>query len=212
MANFASLQDSFNAPTFNSTLWTKSDSADTTQVNQRNGQMEVAHTAAVQYNALSSIGTYDLTSSAAFVRVVDAGNQALTSHEVILFIALDASNKTWISINSGSVAAWKKIAGTNTFIASGPSFLTGKGMWLRIRESAGTIYYDTSTDSRIWTNFASLINPFVVTALVASVQSGCYNAEASPSYAYFDNFNLGIGISKLGYGIRPKMFTPGRAL
>src|SRR4029079_7702764 len=69
--------------------------------------------------------------------------------------------------------------------------------WLRLRESGGTIYADTSPDGMTWTNRLSVADPFPVTAVHAFVGSDTWSAQATGSLAKFDNFNTGGGVAPL---------------
>jgi hypothetical protein len=62
--------------------------------------------------------------------------------------------------------------------------------YLRIRESGGTIFYDSSTNGTSWTNRASIVGlPFAVTALYVDFGATCGNV-ASPGSLRLDDVNL----------------------
>ncbi len=189
-STFPTIFDTFNdniiAP-----IWSSSSSADATQVIEQNQRLEITHTAASQYNTLIQVTTFNLTGTYAAVRITDAGNQALTSHQTLMGVHLDATHKFWFDTNNGNISAWYVNGGANTQVGSNLAYNSTNHAYRRIRESGGTTFWDYSADGVSWTNLASVANPFAVTAVLTYLQSGCYNSEASPSLGYFDNFSIG---------------------
>lgn len=186
----ATLVDNFSSPGSipSTTLW------DTFgNVSQSNGILSATtNTAAGSHGVISHIGTYDLTGSSMQVRLIDAGNQALTSLEVFPVLAqLNASNQLFWYVNQGTIAAYKRIAGVNTQIASA-TYVSSTFQYLRIRESSGTIYWDYSSDGVTWTNLTSLAAPFVITSLFQEIDIGNFNVEASATTCLFDDYNVTI--------------------
>jgi hypothetical protein len=190
VALLETLTDNFDDNTISASWDAASGSGDSARVKEQNNRLEITHTAAAQYNELTSASTYDLTGSYALVQVTDAGNQSLASHEVILYVKIDGNNKIWISISGGLIAAFKNVGGVGSQIGSSLTYDSAVHAWLRIREFGGSCYLDTSADGYSWTNRWSLSNPFAMTSLKAAMQTGCYAPEASESHAYFDNFNI----------------------
>lgn len=117
MAATSTLLEDWQWGTLDSTKWTTSDSADASQVtvdtttSSTDFRLKISHAATSSYNSQRAVSGYDLTGSNFYVNVVDAGNQSLTSHEVILGFAIDANNSSWITISSNNVSAYKRVAG-----------------------------------------------------------------------------------------------------
>jgi len=61
--------------------------------------------------------------------------------------------------------------------------------YLRIRESGGTIFFDSSTNGTTWTNRASVANPFAVTSLAVWLGALC-GTVASPGTFKIEDVNL----------------------
>lgn len=60
--------------------------------------------------------------------------------------------------------------------------------YLRIRESGGNIFWDSSSDRSSWTNRAVLANPFAITSLYVQFAAACGNV-ASPGSLKLDDVN-----------------------
>lgn len=179
--------DNFNAGIGAS--WVKV--GNTANVNASSGAVRIDHPTTSEYNNLETVAAYDLTGNAAFVQIVDYGNMSLASHDVIFELSFlsDYTNHLRWHAEGTTLEAHHKVNNVDTKIGVTLTLDTAVHKWLRIRESAGSIYWDTSVDGSTWTNRYSELNPITVTALKAILQCGNWQTEASASYAIFDNFN-----------------------
>lgn len=132
-------------------------------------------------------GTYDLTGDA-FVWNIGTMVSTSVAAVVTLDVYVDANNiLRWQQV-SGTITARSVIGGTDTQRSTATwSGTTYK--YLRIRESAGTVYWDSSSNGTSWTNRASLGTPFAVTALTVQFSASCENV-ASPGSLRLDDVNL----------------------
>lgn len=199
MALTASIRDNFNDNTRNTSIWNQFGS-----VSETGGKLVVTSTiSSAVYGGYTSVNTYDLTGSYAYARVVDAGNQSLTSWQATpILLALDASNNLSWYVNAGNIHAQNQVAGVYTDIKGDVAYDSAVHKYFRIRESSGTIYWDYSTNGKAWTNYTSTANPFAITALEVDIIAGTYSPELSQTSATFDNFNLVPGgkLTLLGVG------------
>jgi hypothetical protein len=63
--------------------------------------------------------------------------------------------------------------------------------WWRIRESGGTLLWETAPDGKTWTIQQQLSTlPFAIDVLDVEIGSETYKPEANPGAAHFDNCNL----------------------
>jgi hypothetical protein len=63
--------------------------------------------------------------------------------------------------------------------------------WWRIRETAGTLSWDTSPDGKTWTAQAQIAPaPFPIDALDLFLEGNGWAAQANPGISSFDNLNL----------------------
>lgn len=185
MALVETLVDNFNDNSINTGLWNSFG----TNLAESSQTLRYTSLTSSEYGGVNSDVTYDLTSSYAYIQMADAGNQAIAKWEVYpLYLSLDASNALYILIENGTIHFAKRVAGVNTNLVNA-TYSSTTHAWLRIRESGGTCYWDSSTDGVNWTNRASNANPFAVTALTVEIQAGTWGGEVSTTTAIWDNFN-----------------------
>lgn len=181
MAKTELLTDNFTAA--NSTNWSGYGSNPTVT----SGRLSIVPTGS--YPTLYSAVRYDLTSSFILAQLVQAGNVGNGSVSAILSAEVSAGNSEQILVEGNNLIFRESVSTVNndTSITYNPT----THAWLRIRESAGTIYWDTSPDSITWTNRRSKSTGI---GSVASVQinfiAGFWGTEPTPGTVLFDNFNL----------------------
>lgn len=187
MAGFATFSDPLTAGTQNTTLW----GGNFGTLAWAGGGFLITNPATYTgYGGQASVSAYDLTSAAVWVDVVNVGSQVLVSCESIpLEVNYSSSTmRLFFYINQGTITAYKTVSGTQTLVHSATySAVTHK--WLRIRESGGTTFFDTSPDGKVWTNFTSLADPFTMTALFVSTSLGTYSSEASSTTMKIQNYS-----------------------
>ena len=185
---FETLTDNFNDNTTDTNLWTTFNSPVETS-----GQLQITSGLTSIYRGYTSTAYYSLKDSYVHMQLVDGGNQALTSWEVIPVQAYVDSNNglSWL-LTGGTLLARKRIGGVASTVSS-VAYNATTHAWLRIRESNGTIYYDYSADSAgaptSWINFTTLAVPFSITNMLTEPYAGNYGIELSTTTSKFDNFN-----------------------
>lgn len=183
------LKDDFNAGSIDPFRWNSFGT--TTTITEADGMIEMVTSTTNGYAGLDSARFYDLTGSFVSMQLVNAGNQALVSLEVIPIKVFDVSgnNTLFWYVNQNTLAVYKKVAGVQTQITNTP-YNSGLHKYFRIRESGGTTFFDYSGDGENWTNFTSLANPINVTALTLEPSVGTFNNELSSTTVLMDNFNV----------------------
>lgn len=167
---------------------------------QSNGVLSLTSNTAVSFNGINSKIVYDLTSSSMQVRLIDAGNQALTSLEVYPVLAqLDGNNQLFWYVNQGTIAAYKKVGASNTIITTA-TYVANTFQYLRIREQSGIVYWDYSSDGVTWMNFASTTSPFSIARVTQVVTIDNFNIETSTTTCLFDDYNIPVSADlSVGY-------------
>lgn len=184
MALFQTLTDTFISG-YDATKWTGQYGT----LSYTSGIFNITNPASYTgYGGMQSLTTYDLTSSYSYVNITNVGNTALASLEIYMSLQLNSTNMIQVIVSGGNYLFRKKVAGVNTDNFTGISANTNS--WIRLREVAGTTYFDYSTNGTTWTNAASFLNPFAVTALTVFLSAGTYNAEATATTVSFDNYNI----------------------
>lgn len=183
------LVDNFNFGGVDGFKWSNWGSPQTTA--GENLRLELTSTTGGGYYGIDSYEFYDLTSSYAYCELVDAGDQALESFELYpIHLSTDADNSISIRITENVVAARKKIATSSSTIGDTVVYNATTMKWFRIRESAGTTYWEyAALSAGPWTEIASASNPLTATRLKGGVSIGTWQVEATTSTAVVKNFN-----------------------
>ncbi len=188
----SSLTEDWSSGTISSTKWNDSAGAQAAVVNQ---QLTISSTTTPNDYYVDTHGTnYNFVGSSVSNQLVNAGNQSLGSWEAypvqIKSSYLGAYYLAFF-VNQNTLHARKEINGVNTELKTG-TYTAAQDQFLRIRESGGTTYWDTSPDGTTWTNFTSAATSslFDLTSVYIGQLAGSYNTEASTTTAVFDNFNL----------------------
>ncbi len=189
MANFSSLSDNFSDNSI-ARAWTALvlGSGAVSEASGRATCTLPGSTAGTHQAYYRSAHTYDLTGDAAAINIngmVNTGVAATMTFDVYA----DPSNiYRWRQL-SGTLTARKVVDGVDTQLYS-VAWNATTHKWLRIRESGGTVYFDTSTNGSSWTNRATqtVAGAFGVTAL--TVQFGAQGGNlASPGSLTVEDFN-----------------------
>lgn len=183
----SSLFDNFNDNSFDTDKWVDWSGG---QVSETGGQLVINNLLNdLNYNGIDSVRRYDITNGEAFVELVDAGNQALASLEVYpLQFITDVDNRLLWGIFNGTVAAIKRVGGSNTTVYSA-TYDNAVHRWFKIRENNGTTYWETSADGVSWTTRASEATPLNVNGMYVELAIGTWQNSAATS-ATWDNFNI----------------------
>lgn len=137
--------------------------------------------------------SYDLTASSIVVQLVQATNAGNGGTQLVFNVstsqAANTSNSIGFYLNNGTL--YYMNAGGSFASVGTTTYSSTTHKWLRVRESGGTVYWDTSADGVSWTNRASSASPAItVTTVYVNFVVGYFGTEPSPGSALFDNFNL----------------------
>jgi hypothetical protein len=165
------LSDTFPGTSLNSALW---DSYGTVALAEGIVTLtDVAHTA--QYSGIKSLALYDLTDSQLEARLVSAGTQAASTQASLHVVDSGGSNSLTLLVTGGNLQAQRQVAGSYSTLAS-TAYSAASMAWLRIREAAGTTYFEYTADAKTWTALWSGADPITETALQAVIQHGMRSA------------------------------------
>jgi hypothetical protein len=131
---------------------------------------------------------YDFTGANFFINI---GTMVATGVAATAFfqLYLNAANTfQWIQL-SGTIYARKVIAGISTDLFSA-AWSSSTYKYLRIRESAGSVFWESSSTGTSWTTRYTLVGlPFAITDLFIDFGATCGNV-ASPGSFRLDDVNL----------------------
>lgn len=145
--------------------------------------------AAASYPAVTSVSSYDLTSSYYQVELVSPPQVSNGSTEALIVASVSSSDSLAIGWTNNAIFARRRVGGVNT--DSGyTTYSATNHRFLRIRENSGSIYYETSANGSSWANIiAPIATPFAVTSVKANLIAGNWNAASNPGYATFQKIN-----------------------
>lgn len=198
------LYDAFDGSSLDTTKWTVVAGYDVT-VSESSGALNLSVPASVGdfWGGVISNNTYDLTDSAIYVKMAPGGNFYTTG------IYLQPTNV--ISPSTVGPAICMSVA-NGVFLACSnnnsalPSYNSSTMGWLRIRESWGVVYFDTSPDGTTWTNQSACpdaqagLTDFTSLYVALITRTGPPIAAGSVSYASLNIFS----------GDVPPELAPGR--
>ena len=178
------LADAFPGTSVDATKWTSFGTAVAVSGNILSVSSQPSTTG---FAGIISKARYDLTGSYALVQLVSAGNQYSTT-QAILTAQLDLNNMIQLLVQNGNLVAQYALANTYTVVLSA-AYNSTSHKWLRIRESAGTVYFEYSATGTGWTTFTTLAAPFALTSLQASLQEGQYGGADPAATSQWANVN-----------------------
>ncbi|HZX94189.1 MAG TPA: hypothetical protein VFE90_06705 [Myxococcales bacterium] len=190
----ATLSDTFGGAGIDSTKWAPVQQTLGT-VTESGGFLHQAPNANVAGASLllQSNGTYSLVGSAAFVKAAQmVGNGGIDTNFTLL---TDSSNLVSWYYENGSLHARKVVAGVDTTLATAAYSATTHA-WLRLRESGGTVFWETSPDGTTWSALVSAPTtsvPFVCGGKVVFFTETWGTGSASPGEARYANLNTAAG-------------------
>lgn len=155
MPTFSELVDDFEDGTLNTTLWSGSYG----DPDETGGQVRIPCTTG--YAGLKSASTYTLTGSAIVIRLhAPEPNGATSSAASVLVLSSVGGTDAGFIVDSAQTAVGLYLR--EGYADGGAVFLTYSPTdhaWLRFREDAGSLYWDTSPDGIDWTNQRTAVTP-----------------------------------------------------
>jgi hypothetical protein len=184
----STITDDFSTST-PSPAWKRSYVNSPMTVTQTGGQLMFTLAAnLVVFSAYYSSASYDLTGSSFVVQVPQTANVATTAQTYIALNGQGANDIEMLEEN-GQLTARISVGGTDQNLASA-AYDPTQHAWWRIRESGGTLFWDTSPDGKTWTVLCSDSTPFAIDVLDVVLAAGTWQSQANPGTSNFDNVNL----------------------
>lgn len=182
-----SLVDNFDDNTVDTGLW----------VNNFGTYSETGGRARVScdtgYNAYSSALTYTLAESSVYLRAYPpAAGGATTEAWAQILIKSDVGG-TDLGFELRALTGELVMFSRTGYFDAGAVAITYSAtdhLWLRVRETGGTVYWDTSPDATTWTNRRSLASPAWVSAADLEFQLIAHRSDGTNDFAEFDSLNV----------------------
>jgi len=141
------------------------------------------------YHGMNTITSYDLTDSSVSSEMISAGNQTITSFEAYpMFFIVDQDNAVAFLVTGGIIYFYKRVA-TVPDTTNSVTYDPDVHRWFRLREAAGTLFWETSKDRINWTTGHSEATPLDVTDGDIEIMVGTWQAEANLGTMIIDNIN-----------------------
>lgn len=202
----STLTDNFNDNTTNVANWTVDQFLNSVTtvggtVTETNQRLEIVPP--VSSNRTSgyvSVGTFSLISSEVVAQITLAGGATALAASQNAYIAAGQSNQRYyaVEIAAGNIRLREYIQGVSETNFGVVAYVPATHAWFRLREAAGTVYFDTAPSTASnppvagdWTNRASTAKSASINLVAAklAIQLATQSAEAAPVTVYFDGFN-----------------------
>ncbi|WP_329336063.1 hypothetical protein OG252_13025 [Streptomyces sp. NBC_01352] len=144
------------------------------------------------FAAFTSDNTYTLAGSHAWVQMYPpaAGGAASEAYAQLLITSSTAGTDIIAEVNA--VTGDLTLASRVGYVDAGATILTYDPVahrWVRIRETAGTLLWETSADGLTWTTRRTLASPAWVADADLEIQLITHRDSGVADFAEFDNFN-----------------------
>lgn len=200
MALISTLVDAFNTGSLNGALWTQFTGGSATVSYSALGAQTnfPATTSSSTDGDISSIATYDMTSSSIFAQILGVSGSGATHTDCQFATRIDSSNYLRWVYEAGTIFAQWSLAGSTTTEFS-VAYNAATHKYWKIGESAGTITWSTSADGVTFTSRATTGDPISVSALTVLIAGTCFGADTSPTPFKWNNLNtLGGTVANTG--------------
>lgn len=147
------------------------------------------------YSGFQTNEDYCLAGSAVYVQVVQASGIATTGNSCqnSIKIVSDGTNSIEMIMNHGSFRG--RVTKNNVVtdvLLNGGTYNSVTHQWWRVRESGGTVFFDTAPDGLTWTNLNSQTHGLAVQQIKVALQAGFFGTETAPIPSIYDNLNWQI--------------------
>ena len=207
-APMSDLSDDFSGGSLDATKWATFSFGTGSSASQTGGEIQVSlsNSASKTSAGIWSVNTYDLTGSSAQFEVATLGDAMIAGDKTQIGMLLQVSHAQiesvsaiWTVLSEGTLYLGYYVGDTQT-VATTLSYDTTNHKYLRVRESSGTIYWDTSPDASTWTNQESVADPIAVTDLYVVLYGQQFGSGVASTVAV-DNFNTGVTAASYAPGV-----------
>src|SRR5262245_58008106 len=169
-----SLVDNFRSATLNTAKWDAVNSAGNSGQQEGGRYTFIVQAGATGDATLTSDAAYNLTGSHIHIELIDAGVQEAGLETYPLILTENAANQDdslLVVVSNGLVGIYEFVGGAPNGLAF-PAYNATTMRWWRIREAAGTVYFESAADVRgPWATQASVVPTVNITALFAKIRT-----------------------------------------
>lgn len=187
MPAFGMLRDDFDDASRDVVLWSGSYG----DVVEEAGLARVPCSTA--FSAYQSASVYTLADSQVACRVVPPAAGGATVEALAELLVITSTGGTDGGFSLNAVTGQLSLASRSGYFDGAAVVLTYSPTdhaWLRLREAAGVLYWETSPDGTAWTVGRSSESPAWVADMNLSVIMAGHRNNGTDDYAEFDSFNI----------------------
>ncbi|MEU5624284.1 hypothetical protein [Streptomyces tendae] len=191
--NFSTVVDDFADGIVDPVLWSSTYNLPD-GVTETGGRARVA--CALDYNAYATAAAYTLTGSSLHVQVFPAAAGAAVAEAWTQVLIMSATAGTDLVMEVDAVAGEINMASRTAYYDPAAVRITYDPVahaWFRIREDAGTLYWETAPDGATWTTRRTLATPAWGADGTLALQLISHRDAGDPNFAEFDNVNVPPG-------------------
>ncbi|MFJ6073689.1 hypothetical protein ACIQFU_23080 [Streptomyces sp. NPDC093065] len=185
--NFSTIVDSFTSETVDP-VWSSSYNEGGYEVT--GGRARV--TSSVDYNAFATAAAYTLTGSTLHAQVFPAAAGDAVAEAWTQVLIMSSTAGTDLVMEVDAVAGEINMAARTDYwdaAAVRIPYNPTTHAWFRIREDAGTLYWETAPDCETWTTRRTAATPAWGADLDLALQLISHRDAGDPTFAEFDNVN-----------------------
>jgi hypothetical protein len=153
---------------------------------QGGGTVEISPPPAGGYSGYVTTASHNLVGGGAAVEISDPGDPTLPGFELYLTIKFDQENYVAWRLTGSDLFARSSVDGRQQDLIALP-WATDK-RWLRIREEAGTTYWQYSPDGSHWSTAFQSADPIAMGDVYLEFGAGRWQASAGTTTASFSTF------------------------
>lgn len=186
--NLSTIVDNFNDGTINTALWT--DSYNTGRISETGGRARV--TCGTDYNAFAVGPAYTLTGSTFHVQVFPTEAGGGTTEAWSQVLVTSATPGTDLVMEVDAIAGELNMALRVDYFDENAVRITydpEAHAWFRIREDAGTLYWETAPDGETWTQRRTATTPAWAADANVALQLISHRDTGADTVTEFDNVN-----------------------
>ncbi|MFF0512428.1 hypothetical protein [Streptomyces sp. NPDC004250] len=187
--NFTSVADDFADGIVDPVLWSSTYNLPD-GVTETGGRARVA--CALDYNAYATAAAYTLTGSSLHVQVFPAAAGTAVAEAWTQVLIMSGTAGTDLVMEVDAVAGEINMASRTAYYDPAAVRIPYDPVahaWFRIREDAGTLYWETAPDGTTWTTRRTLATPAWGADADLALQLISHRDAGDPNYAEFDNVN-----------------------
>jgi hypothetical protein len=186
----AALQDGFDGGSLDTGLWVESLTSATSDVTSGVYALQPSGLIAGAWGQIISVNGYDVTSCAVLVQLVQALNNDGDAATLFTISSGGWQDSVGFRVSAGELRSRVMEASVETSFVTTP-YDAGQQQWLRLREDAGTLYFETSPDGSSWTEQFNAPTPSYIAQAYVTLAAGSWAGTAvTPGEAQFDNVDL----------------------